>query len=372
MAVRTGQADRYLYSDPGRLTLGLLPEQPWVDFAVANGIPHPSAYIYPPALAVLLAPLTWLPYHAANLAWFWLNVALLALSIRLLGRHGAPAAAAVMALAFHPTIRALQCGQVSLLMLFLLAAGLGALRSRSARGDAAAGACLALAAAVKLTPVVLIAWLAWSGRRRAAAWAAGLLALLAAIGVVVAGWSNHVLYVTGFLPELSRGAATWANQSINGFLNRLLTDASMSAFVFPPEPPGVRLLSRAAAVLLLAAAFVTARPRAESAADPYRRFALGYALVALTTLLVSPISWEHHFVIALIPLSVLACPALRDGRARAILPLALAWLLMAVDLFDPIRTGLPRGARPAMSYVLYGGLLLWWLTARAIGKRGEA
>ena len=83
---------------------------------------------------------------------------------------------------------------------------------------------MATAAAIKLTPVILILWMLWAGRRRAAAWAAGLAAGFTLLSAMVAGWGNLVLYVTGFLPSLSRGAATYANQSFNGFLNRLLTD----------------------------------------------------------------------------------------------------------------------------------------------------
>lgn len=382
LAVRTGQAERFLYSDPARMNLGLLPDQPWVDFAVSAGVPHPSAYIYPPFFAVAMAPLTLLPYHAANLVWFALNVTLLAGSLAMLlalgreclGRLEALPSVVVIfvSLNFFPTIRAMQCGQTGFVMLCLTAGGLLALVNRR---DAMAGAILALAAAIKLTPILLLIWLAWIGRRRAAAWGAATLGLLTLISIGVAGWDNVALYVTGFLPTLSRGAATYANQSINGFLNRVLTDQSLTVFGFSDEPMSVWLLTRTSAVMLLGAAFWLTRRKKKQAAlregDRLSkdRLSLGYALVVLTTLLVSPISWEHHYVIALVPLAVMVFALSRRDGVMPVTLLTCAYLAMSLDIFDLLRRDLPRGSRFALSYLLYGGLLLWGLVAAELWRR---
>ncbi len=384
LAVRTGEAGSFLYSDPERLNLGLLPEQPWVRFAVDAGVPHPSAYIYPPFLAVVLAPLTVLPYHAANLAWFALNTVLLGASVVMLVRLATRGAdddtsrllqavvAVSVCLDFFPTLRAMRCGQIGFVLLFLCTAALVLLtREASPTADVLAGTCLAVAAAIKLTPVVLILYLAWAGKRRAAAWGAGLFGALTAGSIAVAGWGNMVLYVTRFLPSLARGAATYANQSINGFLNRMFTGESMAVFDFSSEPYIVWLLTRLTAVALLAAAFLLARPGARPAGS--RRLALGYGLVVLTSLLVAPISWEHHYVLALIPLSLMIAETAMAPDWSRIALLSLAYVAMAVDAFELLRTRLPRGSRPAMSYVLYGGLLLWWMLASALARdRGKA
>ena len=236
-----------------------------------------------------------------------------------------------------------------------------------------AGLCLALASAIKLTPILLIVWLVWAGRKRAAMWGGGLLAALTLGSIAVAGWANFALYVTGFLPVLSRGAATYANQSINGLLNRLLTDQSLTVFGFSDEPPSVWLLTRAAAVLLVGLSFwLTRRPAHDlpvrDAVADTRRLAMGYALIVLTSLLVSPISWEHHYVVALVPLSVMVLVMSRNDLVAVGL-LSLAYVAMAVDAFDPVRKNLPRGSRLAISYVLFGGLLLWGLIAAELSRR---
>jgi alpha-1,2-mannosyltransferase len=386
LAVRLGEASQHLYSDPGLLNLGLLPPQPWVDFAVSHGVPHPSAYIYPPFFAVAMAPLTLLPYHAANLAWFCFNTALLAVSVMLLVRiaramtdapEDAPlgvlaVAVVFVCLNFFPTVRAMQCGQVGPLLLFLLSAALAlclAPEGGSARRDALAGACLALAAAIKLTPIVLIAWLAWAGRRRVAAWSLAWLAGFTALAVVVAGWGNHLLYIRGFLPSLARGAATYANQSVNGFLNRMLTDRSVAAFDFSEEPALVWWGTRLAAVALLGASFWMTRPRGDARQRPARQLAPGYGLIVLSMLLTAPISWEHHYVLALLPLAIMIGRLADGSDLRGLALASVAYTAMAIDIFELCRKDLPFGSRYALSYVLCGGALLWLATARSLRAR---
>jgi hypothetical protein len=269
----------------------------------------------------------------------------------------------------------MQCGQVGPLLLFLITAALalcltpeGSVKGR----DALAGGCLALAAAIKLTPIVLIVWLAWAGRRRVAAWGLAWLGALTALGVVVAGWSNHMLYLRGFLPSLSRGASTYANQSVNGFLNRLLTDRSVAVFDFSDEPSLVRWGTRLAAVALLGAAFWLTRSRGPLDAASGRALAPGYGLIVLSMLLTAPISWEHHYILALLPLAILIGRCAEGGEVAGVALLAVAYVAMAVDAFELFRKDLPIGSRFALSYVLYGGALLWLANALALRPRRHA
>jgi hypothetical protein len=186
LALSEGRPD-LLYPDAGTLNLGVLPDQEWVRFAVDRGVPHPSGYIYPPFLAVVIRPLAALPYHRANQAWFVMNSLLFTGAVLLLitwrpGPLDALAAAGILfvCLNFYPTFRAFQCGQVSLLIFSMIAGSFWLLR----RGrDGAAGALVGLAAAVKLTPALLAVYFLAARRYRAAAGAAvaGAAALLVSI-----------------------------------------------------------------------------------------------------------------------------------------------------------------------------------------------
>ncbi|HZE88120.1 MAG TPA: glycosyltransferase family 87 protein [Verrucomicrobiae bacterium] len=369
-ALAAGRPDM-LYPDPATLNLGVLPDQPWVKFAMDHGIPHPSAYIYPPFLAVVLRPLAALPYHRANQVWFLLNAALFAASVGLLvtWRRGAvaPEAAGAIAFAsmnFYPTFRALQCGQVGMILLFLTAAALWSLERER---DGLAGTAIAIAAAIKLTPAILIAFFFLAGRHRAGR--ASLVAgtACAAVSIAGAGFDNHVVFLRDFLPTLSRGAATFANQSLTGFLARLATGATMNAYEFLEGPPWLGAASRASsAAVLLASLALGARAARRG------RTAEGLSLVVLGSLLASPISWEHHFIAALVPIAVLLVLATESGtvpgwRAGALLA---GYALIAVNGYDLVRRYFPyRLGRLAISQAFFGGGALWLLLAA--GRRSD-
>jgi hypothetical protein len=371
-ALAEGRRD-LLYPDPATLNLGVLPDQPWVRFAVERGVPTPSGYIYPPFLAVVLRPLTALPYHRANQAWFALNVALFGAGVALLASWrpgGLPfeAACGVLfaCLCFYPTFRAFQCGQASLLVLFLLAGGLWAF----ARGrDAAAGALVAVAAAVKITPAILVIFFLAARRLRAAAWAAAAFAATLAISVAGAGWANHVTFAADIAPVLARGAATFANQSLAGALDRIALRVTMNAFELVDEPGWLKAATRGLAAVLLLASILAARRLALAG-----RGAAGFSLVVLASLLASPISWEHHFVAALLPIAVLVGGEAREGtisRRRAAL-LAAAYVLLASNAYDLIRHRFPYWAgRIAVSYACAGACVLWALIAAGAAGPGR-
>lgn len=374
LALSEGRTD-LLYPEASTLNLGVLPDQEWVRFAVDRGVPHPSGYIYPPFLAVVMRPLTALPYHRANQAWFATNCLLFAAALFFLvtWRPGGvdPMAAAgivFVALNFYPTYRAFQCGQVSLMIFSLVAAAFWLLR----RGrDGAAGAVVGLAAAVKLTPAVLVIYFLAARRYRAAVGAAGAGAAALLVSLAGAGWANHVKFAGEILPALSRGAATFANQSLPGFLARVGMDTTMNAFQFIDEPRWLWLLARAgSAAVLLVSLFLARRLALRGGEDGA---AAGFALVVMGSLIASPISWEHHYIQALVPLTLLV--TLTVGE-RWVAPwraagLAMGYVLVAANAYDLIRNHFPYApGRLAISYALCGGMMIWLLLASRRPQEG--
>ena len=98
-------------------------------------------------------------------------------------------------------------------------------------------------------------------------------------------------------------------------------------------------------------------------------------LVLLASLLASPISWEHHFVMALIPIAVLLTVTCRADRPewRRVSVLASGYVLLATNAYDLIRQSFPYLAgRIAISYAFFGAICLWLLLATESGsKRSE-
>jgi len=246
------------------------------------------AYIYPPVFALLVAPLGLLPDAAANVIWLLAGQAALAgalvVTLRWL-RPSAAAAAAILCatLTFYPLwIDAVQ-GQANLLVLLLVVAGIAGV----VQNKPTFGAALGVAAALKLTPIVLLAWLLLERRIRAAAWMIGAFAALTAAAALLRP-DDTLVFFRQVLPALASGTAYYANQSLAGVVSRLFTQ---NPYTTPWVALGwAPLLPVAGAILLGAFWFWRMRRRA-----PMLR---AVAFLPLLPLL-STVTWPHHLVILL-------------------------------------------------------------------------
>ena len=143
-----------------------------------------------------------------------------------------------------------------------------------------AGVLVGVAAAVKLTPLVFVVLLVLVGRRTAAGRALVTFAATVAIGFVVMPASAATYWTDGLVDASRVGPPALAhNQSVFGVLTRVL-DEPPSTLVWLAFAGPVAL-----AVLLAASAWWKRGDRV-----------LGTCLGALAMLLLSPISWSHHWV----------------------------------------------------------------------------
>ncbi|MEV0120721.1 glycosyltransferase 87 family protein [Streptomyces sp. NPDC050703] len=250
---------------------------------------------YPPFAAILFVPTTWLPTAALKVCFLAGNVALLALLVhlscrlaRLPARAPLVCAATALALWLEPVFQTVLFGQINLALACLVLWDLT--RPPGALGK---GFGLGVAAGIKLTPAVLVVHLLLRGRTREAGTAAGAFAGTVLLGALVLP-SASVEFFTRRLYETGRVGRAWIvdNQSLQGLVARAL------------HSPGPGLAWAGAAALAGAAGLWAAR-RA-------RREAHGLLAAALTALLVSPISWSHHWVWCVPLLALLAA----DGRVR--------------------------------------------------------
>ncbi|MFH9676558.1 glycosyltransferase 87 family protein [Streptomyces sp. NPDC017405] len=248
---------------------------------------------YPPFAALLFVPASWLPVPVLKAAFLAVNALLLAvlvaLSARLAQRTPAPAlvcAGTALALWLEPVFQTLLFGQINLAVACLTLWDLT--RPPGARW---AGAALGIAAGIKLTPAVFLAYLLLRGRVREA-----VTALAACAGTVAAGAvllpSATVSFWGGRLWETGRVGKAWIvdNQSLQGLVARTLGEPA----------PGLGW-ALPAAVCCAAGLWLAAR----AGQDRH-----GILLTAGTGLLVCPISWSHHWVWCVPLLAVL----LGDGR----------------------------------------------------------
>jgi hypothetical protein len=184
---------------------------------------------YPPFAALLFVPAAWLPPAALKVAFVAGNVALLAvlvrLSCRLAGlpaRLGALCAATALALWLEPVFQSVLFGQVNLAVACLILWDLT--RPPGARGK---GIALGIAAGVKLTPALFIAYLLLTRRRREAGAATAACAGTVLLGALALPAAS-VDFWTRRLYETDRVGKAWIvdNQSLQGLIARALGEPS--------------------------------------------------------------------------------------------------------------------------------------------------
>ncbi|WP_431949291.1 glycosyltransferase 87 family protein [Actinacidiphila sp. bgisy167] len=270
---------------------------------------------YPPFAALLFTSLTLLGPGAARIAATAANLGLLVvlahLSLRLAGlpRRLPPAAAALgvaaAAVWCEPVWTTLRYGQINLLLAVLVLGDLTRRRSR------AAGVGIGVAAGIKLTPLLFVVFLAvggavvaWRRRERWNSWlrtaAVASVTFAATIGlsalVLPSDTRRFWTQVVVSADRAGNGEDT-ANQSLRGVLARALHTGD----------PGAWWLLAAALVAVAGLAVATAHL---AAGEP----AWAVLSCAVTALLVSPVSWSHHWVWAVPLVVLLAGRALRASR----------------------------------------------------------
>src|SRR5215468_10938006 len=276
---------------------------------------HPGIqFTYTPFAALLFAAGSALPFRALMTLVTLLSTAALAATIwiafRELGWQPPARAGATLLLTglvfwTQPAQRALFLGQVELVMMAIVVWDLCQPDRRWWKG-----AATGLAAGVKLVPLLFIVYLVVTRRFRQAAVAAGAFAVTIAIGFAVLPGPSVTWWLKGSFYQAGRTGfvGDQQNQSLRGMLTRLAGTVHGSAALWLVIAVGVAVAGLAAAVVLH---------------NSGQTFA-GLMACALTALLVSPISWDHHWVWIAPGLAVIIDAGVRSqGLARA------AWYALA-------------------------------------------
>jgi alpha-1,2-mannosyltransferase len=267
----------------------------------AQGVRMP--FTYPPLAAIVLSPLSLIPMRAAGIVVDLAIVAALALALRPFYRRLGWDLSWVLpvALLLEPVRGNLAYGQVDV---FLMAMVIADCLTDSPRWPR--GALAGLAAAVKLTPGLFIVFFLLRRDYRAAATMTASFAAATGLGFLLAPADSARYWTTTFFNVDRIGDPQNAtNQSVFGVLAR--------AGLHPGTMPFTCFWLGISAVVIAAACL--GMRRALAAGDVY----LALVLNAFAVLLVSPISWSHHWVWALPALLCLAVSARRLAVAGLLL-----------------------------------------------------
>ena len=341
-----------------------------VMFHTRGGLDLP--FTYPPLAAVAFSPFALLSLDAASIAITLTTLILLVVAVTILltrldvwplppaGRStvtGEPAwlrrgwlAAAIVAPAviyLEPIRSNFDFGQINVVLMTLVIADCVPRRTPWPRGM-----LLGLAIALKLTPAVFLLYFLLRRDTRAL-----LVTAISAVVATLAGfaftWRDSLEYWTDTVRNTDRiGTATLnTNQNIAGALARLGLGE------------GERFVVWTLACFAVLALTIWAARRVLKAKQPV----LALICVAMFGLVVSPVSWSHHWVWALPTVLVTAVIAYRQ-RNVALALVALAGVALMVWTPIPLMPEHHETAA-ALWRQLAGGSYVWWAIA-VIGVAG--
>ena len=327
-------------------------------YAISSVVP----FVYPPAGVLATLPTLVGPnVRVAATVWLGLSLVALARTVWLLVGLAWPAlepgrrrrrACWVLAAAclLEPTLITLSFGQVGLVLLWLTVEGLRGQPGRTVRPW-----LVGVAAAIKLTPAVVLVGLAAAGRWRSASWGA-----VGFVGACVAAAALAPAAVRDYV------GGAWRLASDVNATPDALNHSLIGVVRLVGLPPWAGLVAAAAALVLGVA--LTARIWRDG--DELA----GLATVLVTGLLASPVSWGHHWV-AVYPALVLLLREARAQRVAAVVLLSTAVVGMLLRFDDAGLDGsrvLPHGLTWALLQrewsVAWAVAFLCWAAATRTGR----
>lgn len=262
-------------------------------------------------------------------------------------------------------------GQINFLLLLLLSLGWWAERRQR---FLLAGTCLGLATAMKLFPGFLVVY--YLGRRQWRVVFSAVLGFLAVnlLGGLILGFEVFRGYWELGLPSVAQFRGAFGNASLPGLWFKLFAATGRHGPAVPliDWPLLAWLLTILSWMALSAWVWFTAR-RVDSEFSRHQAFSL--ALTAM--LLASPITWDHYFVLLLLPFFWLLFGCERGWAANTFFLCCLAVLWLATQrlaaaiwprAFDPLTATVSHTLwiHACQCYALLGLLLLivWAKPAR--------
>lgn len=318
-----------------------------------------SSFVGAPVVAALHAPFTYFARGDAVTGVRLLNlvcvVAAVAVVVAALPRRsrvvGALVGTGALALS-QPLIAGTSLGQLHGLVMLGIAAGIwGAVTGRWV----VCGIGLGVAVALKVSPVLLVAYLAFRVGRRVVVPATTTVVALCAFAAAVGSPSALVVWIRDVAPSLSGGTRYVRNQSVPALLARLTGSPDIAKQV---ALGGFRFVGPC--VTLVFGCLIVRACRRRGAIRP-----IEMGTLVLVVLLAGPVSWDHYYVWAVLSVVTLCDLDLWAGvssLARVAMVgccgFALFFLSLPFDDPAPRQVAVAWQLRLTTSQTVIGGALL--------------
>jgi alpha-1,2-mannosyltransferase len=290
------------------------------DLRFSLGLP----FTYPPVTLPLLAPLAGIDEAralqilmaltiAATFLTVWFSTGLMSYG-GVAGRLGVAGIVTGLAIWLEPLYTNLDLGQVNALLMLLVVADLASPDRNRFKGIG-----IGVATACKLVPGIFVVYLLLTRRFRAAAMAVGAFAALTLVAWGLAPNQSNAYWLHALLLDSTRvsaatGPAFVGNQSLRGLALRTFGETAGGTMFWALSALVITVSGLALAVV----------------AHHRREEAIAVVTVAFTALLVSPVSWSHHWVWVAVLLPLLLDVILQmHGRAQVVAAgLLPVWAMM--------------------------------------------
>lgn len=261
---------------------------------------------HPPTSILMFVPFALLNYEDALFAWNVVSLIAIGLSCWLIlrGLEVSPTAWSLLPLLtllllFSPFRKQLALGQFNALLLLLLVC---LWRAERSGWEATAGLLLGVATAVKLYPGFFFVFFLLQRRWRILAWGVASFACCTLLTAALLGFDVFTIYVRDALPQVEHCRSGWTNSSLIGFWTKLFDPHTVEEKV-EPLLRSPRLAQAGKMLSVLCVISVLAWMTVKARAGRERDLAFSVALAAM--LLLSPITWDHYFLILLLPICLL-------------------------------------------------------------------
>jgi alpha-1,2-mannosyltransferase len=295
-------------------------------------------FTYPPFAAVIFAALSLFSLQA--LSYLSVAVSLAALVVTswaafgglgYRGRRqlGLGLLVAAIMLWTEPVLQTMSLGQVELVLLALIMCDMCQPDQRRWKGVG-----VGIAAGIKLVPLIFIPYLLLTRRFRAAGVALGTFVATFVIGFVALPEDSWTYWLNGLFAHSGRAGIPESvqDQSLNALITRLSGSIAAGAPVWLAVAVIVGILGLGMAAILSRGGHEVA----------------GVLATGVTGVLISPVSWDHHWVWIVPAVAVLADYAIRhEGTVRKA-------CLAAAALVFVLFAGWPRGMLRHLALLLWG------------------
>jgi alpha-1,2-mannosyltransferase len=247
--------------------------------------PTHLGFTYPPFAALVFAPLSLVPITAGQVTFSLVSlVCLLALLFVCLtatcpelthrARWWWTLTLITPVALLDPVRETILLGQVNIVLALMVIADM-TIVSENRRG-----VLVGLAGAIKLTPLILLPYLIFTGQRRAGLRALATFVAAGLLGALVSPRASWAYWTHGVVNTHGAGWLAWVgNQGVVGVVDRLLRHTLST--------PSTVLIAGIMAAVGLAVSV---------AAHHSSSLLLGLLVIEATESLASPVSWSHHYI----------------------------------------------------------------------------